>query len=401
MTDSPDKVLTVRELARLWGVTDQCVYKWRDAGRVHLSRREGDDRWVAQEHEARAAKVIRTTDAKRWLEKRGVPRDKLDLQVELKRIEPRALETNGEELFSIDDLETVERLYREAHEGDAGSPPQPAPMVAAPGSVEERDPDARDRRRALHDYLEHGKSPCDLPAWFWQTPDPIPFVPPLDVFHYEYAVRRFDEARRDFITEIKRSAGYTRNDEGQVAYVLEDPAFSYDVDLHPAGVGPARFDHENRMYELARRDWHEQVRLHGLGTVAPDELERRDREATIRKYVATRSRPCDLPDWFWDTPEMPPFEPPLQVFWYQCGEQFVHGPTGQVMTHMIRSAGWGEYWTGADLAPEIHYMPFDSKAFVLEDAYAPGTVPAEFAEDNWRYLVARQEWEAEWRRRRR
>jgi hypothetical protein len=133
MTDFPDMELTVRELAKLWGVTNQCVYNWRKSRRVHLSRREGDDRWVAQEREAKAAKVIRTTDAKRWLEKRGVPQDKLDLQVELKQIESRSLETNGEELFSFDGQKTVERLYREAHEGDAGNPPQPAPMVAAPG----------------------------------------------------------------------------------------------------------------------------------------------------------------------------------------------------------------------------------------------------------------------------
>jgi hypothetical protein len=46
-------------------------------------------------------------------------------------------------------------------------------------------------------------------------------------------------------------------------------------------------------------------------------------------------------------------------------------------------------------------MPFDPKGFVVEDTYPPGVVPAEFAEDNWRYIVAWPEWMAEWRRRRR
>jgi hypothetical protein len=179
-------------------------------------------------------------------------------------IEPHLLETNGEERFSINDVETVERLFRKAREDDAQT--QAAPTVEAPPSQEERDPDARDRRRALQDYLESGKSPCDLPVWFWEIPDPIPFVPPLDVFRYEYAARRFDEKPRDFITHIKRSAGYSRNNEGKVVRVLEDPAFSVELDLHPAGVGPAQFEHQNLMYELARQDWYEQVRLHGLGT---------------------------------------------------------------------------------------------------------------------------------------
>lgn len=401
MTDSPEpaKELTVRELTKLWGVTEQCVYKWKDAGRVELSKSTKNGQWVAPEDVAKAAKVMRTTDAKRWLEKRGVPPTQLDLQLKLNVIEPHLLETNGEERFSINDVETVERLFREAREDDAQT--QAAPTVEAPPSQEERDPDARDRRRALQDYLESGKSPCDLPVWFWEIPDPIPFVPPLDVFRYEYATRRFDEKLRDFITDIKRSAGYSRNNEGKVVRVLEDPAFSVELDLHPAGVGPAQFEHQNLMYELARQDWYEQIRLHGLGTGDSIQRERRDREGAIRRYIATRGRPCDLPDWFWDTPELPPFEPPLQVFWYQCGEQFVQEKTGQPKTYMTRSAGWGEYWTGSDLAPEIHYMPFDPQGFVVDGFHPPGTVPAEFAEDNWRYIVAWQEWMAEWRRRHR
>lgn len=398
----PIRELTVRKLSKLWNVTVQCVHKWRNTGRIKLHKREEDDRWVAQEDEARAAKVLREADAKRWLAARGVPETRLDLAVHVGLVTAEARETNGEDCFSIDDVELVERTYREQREGDDdNTPPDAPPIVSDLGTGPDAD-DTRDRRRALLDYLENGRSPCELPTWFWDTPAPPTFVPPLNVFHYEFAARRMNDAQDSFVTEIKRSAGYTRNEEGKLVFAPESPSFDLASELHAAGTTPPWLEHENRMYELAREDWFELVRLHGQPTIdkGPGAHDKRDREATIRKYIAARGRPCDLPDWFWDVPEMPPFVPPMQVFWYQCGEQFVHEGSGRTMTYMMRSEGWGEFWTGSDAAPEPHFMPFDAMEFPVDGAYPPGAVPAEFAEDNWRYQVARQEWEAEWRRRR-
>jgi hypothetical protein len=393
------KLLTVRELSKLWNVTEQCVHKWNKASAIQLSKRDGDGRWVLSQDEARRAKVLREADAKRWLSARKVPESELDLAVHVGKVTPEVRASNGEERFSIDDLETVAKTYRESNEASAAPKPLAPPVVIEPSAVATES--ARDRRRVILDYLENARSPSELPTWFWDVPDSPAFVPPLDVFRFEFAARRMNEESNTFVTDIKRSAGYTRNGAGQVVFVPEDDAFALAQGLHPKGATPPWLEHENRMWELAREDWFEQVRLHGHGErdTRPGAHERRDREGAIRKYIATRARPCDLPDWFWDVEEMPPFVPPMQVFYYQCGETFVHEASGP-MTWMIRSEGWGEYWTGADLAPEPHYMPFDMRAFAVEGTYPTGMVPDELAEENWRYLVARQEWEAEWRRRR-
>ncbi len=399
-------LLPVARLAELWDVTPQAVYQWHQKGHITCLQ-EHDGHRVASERAARAEKVLRRNEVRRRLIKSGVADSAIGLAVQLEAVRPICWAGTTEPRFSLDDVDAISNCYREQTRPStraalAPGGPRSVNESVAPEPIEDAGDDRHDRRRAVFEYLCRGQSPCDLPLWFWDNIELPEFVPPLGVFRCEFADRAVDPVAKRVFTEVTRTAGYQMVD-GELTFVPADPCWTTVDGVHPIGGTPPWLQSENRTYDLARDEWINQYRHHGpYRNENPASIPgiRRDREAAIRRYLALRQRPCDLPRWFWDTPEMPPFVAPLDVALFVCGEQTTEMETGRVVTYVRRSAGWGETFEPGDRGPAIHFIAADDHWFPVNGAYPPGAVPPEFVEANWRYELARQEWELEWQRHR-
>ena len=436
----PTTVLTVSQLAELWSVTDQCVYNWRDSGRLTCVRNNENNQAVANEVAARKEKVIAESGFKTLMAQRNVPGKFFEAALRQGKIVPNVRGPKGDRRFSLDDLDTIEQMHREAtsasfepvvvHPGTPrgrnqaeespssgvetqhGAAPAQTAVDAEPLRSKQAGEDdvtscstsfvastRFDRREAIFRYLTQSQSPCDLPAWFWHCSDCPPFVPPVGVFRYEYGEAVFEPDTNDLWTAITCTGGYEVVD-GKPRVIPADPRWGRVSSLWHAGkCCPPGYEFDNLQYDLAIEEWYAQYRRFGCGKAAVGP-ERRDREAAIRKYIGCGLRPCDLPGWFWDVPEMPPFVPPINTFLIHCGEQFLHKEGDEMMTWLVRSEGWEEMWTSEDPGPRIQPRPRIERLFPISGAHPSGSVPEQFLELNWRYAIAKQEWEAEWLRHR-
>jgi hypothetical protein len=103
-------------------------------------------------------------------------------------------------------------------------------------------------------------------------------------------------------------------------------------------------------------------------------------------YRENDKKPCDLPDWFFDTPEMPPFEAPAGAFFTEVVNEGTDAQ-GRVETVLQFSA----HWVDGQLRP-AHQGVFSSPVDVAMDS---------FWSSNEDYRQLETEWHIEYELRRR
>jgi len=99
-------------------------------------------------------------------------------------------------------------------------------------------------------------------------------------------------------------------------------------------------------------------------------------------------RPCDLPDWFWDTPEEPEFVPPAGICFTEVGE-----PTWDEQNRPIIPLSVSAYWLA-----DGTYWPKEQTSIAGHEG---GDVLRTALTDNEQYRLAKVEWHVEYERRRR
>ncbi len=114
---------------------------------------------------------------------------------------------------------------------------------------------------------------------------------------------------------------------------------------------------------------------------------RRDRQDAIDNYLEEGQRPCDLPDWFWETAEVPKFIAPMNVrgFYYGKAER--------------RMGKAGRWIRATEKRDSEHVHPATSRFDWVPGRFVEGEVPAKYASQTDEYEIALFEWQQEWARR--
>jgi hypothetical protein len=125
-----------------------------------------------------------------------------------------------------------------------------------------------------------------------------------------------------------------------------------------------------------------------------------DRWSCYKAYASGELTPAQLPDWFWDLDQCPRFIARYDTWWHTLGEPKYED--GSLVGYWVkRSEGWKPYLgrPGPDGKTMYSYAAADD-----HDHYFPLDKVDDF--DIWHgnmnlvWQLARDEWDAEWRRRR-
>lgn len=284
------------------------------------------------------------------------------------------------------------------------SQPEMAQPVGATGTT-----DRSGRWAMLREYITGHGDPAKLPPVFWETRRCPEFVPPLGVYRAWYGGLDFREEHGS-VRVIARSPMWALT-HGALVLEPESDDFDFeewDADRERLALGePPQHAEMNLRYRELRRTWDEawyqrrrELAEAGLDVEGlPDTLshEGRDRVRTVERYHRERWSPGDLPDWFFDTEECPPFIPPTGVFRFEYGKSELDPRTGQPRTWIRHSGGWADQ-VGE---PRPVHVPADERSEAVAGVFPEGEVPAVHAEANLRYELAAQQWREEWRQRQR
>ena len=210
----------------------------------------------------------------------------------------------------------------------------------------------------------------------------------MNVFRYGIeGDLRFRKDGGEPCTTVRRSEGWVFREDGTLVAVRTNSKYAlvnyderlFNEDPVPWAAANLRYRELNREWDHA---WKEYCRRTGRHPKGDDG--RRDRIAILTRYLTNEWSPSDLPPWFWDVPEEPPFVPPLAVSTYEWGEITIRG--GHPHTEILHSERWQ--------VPEAQLL--------LEkpgiDDWAPGKfeegdpLPEEYAAENHRYEWAKAEW---------
>jgi hypothetical protein len=242
MAGVSDVFITLPAAARLWHVSRATAYAWHRTHRVTCFQ-QGARGLEATVHDVRAAKVLPEST----LALEGVTAPQLDAAVQNAIVVPVA----GR--FSLADVEAIKRFAAAPRLGTDSSPS--LADVRAPSGLEpSRFRWTVDDERA---WVASGADPAALPDAYWSTPEPPRFIPPADVFLYQFArvQRRFQF--------VSRSAGYEREGERLVWCIAND---RYAVLAVGEPLPPAWLDSSQRYLvgiEQWLREWNARRRRSG------------------------------------------------------------------------------------------------------------------------------------------
>jgi hypothetical protein len=234
-------MITLPAAARLWHVSRATAYAWHRIRRVACFRK-GPNGLEAPLEDVRAAKVLPQST----LALEGVSAQQLDAAVQNGVVVP----AGGR--FSLADVDAIKRF------GAA-----PRGTDSAPSLAQVRQPSEYHLNRfrwTVDDeraWVAAGADPAILPDAYWSTPEPPRFIPPADVFLYEFArvQRRFQF--------VSRSAGYEREGERLVWCIAND---RYAVLPVGEPLPPAWLDSSQRYLvgvEQWLREWNNRRRRNG------------------------------------------------------------------------------------------------------------------------------------------
>lgn len=260
----------------------------------------------------------------------------------------------------------------------------------------------------LFEYIGGHKDPFKIPKPFWNTRSCPEFIPPAGVFRFTYGAFDFDEAT-GIRTLIKRSEGWVQSEStGKLEHVAEDPAHAFELGLTPAiGRDHPQFKVRNLRWHQLKRDWEaawyqhrRELRAQGVDPTTVAYLptqEPKDRRELLKRYRAEHWTEEDLPDWFWDEDQPPPFEQPTQACRFQYGERAPDpNGSGQQGT-WIRRTGIYQHPIGDAVFYEAPAARFEW----VPGEHAEGEVPLDYELASREYDQHVQAWQREWERRRR
>jgi len=410
--------LTVVQAASLTKVSASTVRNWIRARRIPFELSDGVYRINAAG--MRSSRVLRGKDLLSRQELRALRIDEAD---PVRAIEAGAVmqSLGTPACFLLDDADNLMRFKK-----GEWTPPEPGEPIALAASARADTPDvtsgppfdaeflepvdidefaARSGHwEALIDYITGHKDPFKLPPELWDTRTCPEFVPPAGVFHHITWRPCQYENDGGPCTGIKRSQGWWWDPKNRKLYgIAENETHDFVGEiLWPPGMEPPEYAVANLRWRTARHDWQaawclrrKYLRAQGVDTttlVDVDTADRRNRRAILERYREEHWSPSDLPDWFWDTDDCPPFEPPTWVVRFGYGEI---GPdlngSGLMGTWIRRSGIWQH-----PIGDRLYFEPADDHYEWEHGCYREGAVPAEYEEANRDYELAVQEWTAEY-----
>lgn len=441
VSDEPhagERLLTVNTAATFMRVSDNTPYNWIKNGWVEGEQRDGTT--VIALSKLRRAKVLRHVDVRNHLATQGI-QDKgnqpdlvartiadavaAGAATPLLRSAVQSAASPPDSRFSLEDVEAIVAFYGGNWKPTDPPPPSAAaegpsrePKRAGAGNAVPLDPAEfvlRGRGAVLEDYIVNHREPMDLPKTFWDTRDCPEFVPAAGVFRYTYwRVGYIEEETEESVGEVPVLVTWIRRSKGWLAKggrpvpAPENEEFDFDRTIPvpwPPGKEVPSYELENQRWRQQRMQWEHawSVRMRELRAMGIDlmtlptcaSIEPRNRQALLRKYHEEGWGPSDLPDWFWDTEECPPFEPPNGVGRYEYGEP---GPnpesdSSEEGTFIRYFGSW--YWTVAPC--ELYEEQADDRFLWGPGRYPAGTLPTQFTSANREWDAAQQAWREEWR----
>lgn len=435
MSDETKGKVTIAQAADLAGVkSPQTIRNWADEGLLHLETIDG--RQYVAVAELFAVKRIRTNELLQHPKALEVELTRADLS--LAAADPVRPIKDARGFYSLQDLDALvawksngataqianavvpvtvatTALATATTSADAvvdepESQPAPAPIRLepreAPALASLLDPGARaDFWRDIVNYIFGHKDPYKIRPEFWDVRTCPEFIAPAGIFLHYWSPFGFDADEDGGPYQcVYRTAGFVGRVDDFVALPEDNIAEEVDGIEHPPYSDVDAYALHNRRWRETKAAWEDafykrrlQLRAAGVDvSLLPQDRSagRRDRVALIERYHERSMKPCDLPDWYWDTEEEPPFEPPTGAGRFEWGE-IVEDPGG-AFTYIAASERWeqpmeGVIYVGAD--PRCDRDPGVHRA--------PEPLPEEYEKRNVRWRREREAWRQEWLSRRR
>lgn len=410
---SSEPTVTVSEAARLLQMAESTVYAWVKDGTLASEERSGSK--MIRRSVLRATKLLREVDV---LGRSDVKSERITDSDIARAVDAGAARpTDIPRRYSLDDVETIIAFKNGTWAAPIGATAEAAPApravaAAAPGGAVA--PDAFEIRsgrwNALLDYIGVHHDAFKIPPTFWETCSCPDFVPPAGVHQYTDGIPLEDESLGPVIP-IRRSAGWSV-ENGHVTRVPADDCVSERQGLEGWRHGRESPEYEaaNIHYRELRSTWEQAYALRRRQLIAegvrvrslpdPPSIARRDRQAMLERYRLEGWAPSDLPDWFWDADECPPFEAPAEVCYFDYGEQGPDpdNPTSGVIGTYIRRTGL-HHWTFSP--PSLVFSPGSEHHDWVPGAFTRGDVPSKYEREMQNWRVAEFEWKQEYGRRKR
>lgn len=409
--------VTVQQAADLAGVkSPQTIRNWATRGLVQIVNIDGRDH--VDVAELKAAQGLRVNELLQHPTAVEVKLTRSDVShaVAAGRVIPR------DDQYSVNDLAAIiehrnaagvpasaaEKPGVMADSQAVSVPPQPADAgpdadFSPPADDEILSPAARAGYWSeIRRYILDHKDPYLIRPEFWDVRVCPEFIAPVGVFSYYWSERLWDEIDGAH-QAILRTAGFVVR-EGNIVAVPEDDEIGDVEGLDQRPFSPVeRFALESLRWRATKAAWEDaflkrrlQLRRAGVPVsmlAAERTGGRRDIGDLLDRYHKRFWKPCDLPDWFWDTEEMPPFEPPTECVAFWWGE--IEEADGEARTWIECSASWGDSLGG------VRFNAASKRLSVVPGAHRESDpLPEEFAELNARYERERHAWEREWKWRR-
>ena len=382
MSQSP--WLTIEEAASLAGVAESTIRNWVKSGRIASEMVEGTYRIDSATF--RSAKILRNKHLLDCPELRALHVDERDLAgaIEAGAIVPE-LPTRR---FSLDDRRTLASFKQ-----GTWKQPEPTELPPPEGTEPAHGEDRLGRWPALRAYITDHHDPARMPGHFWETRLCPEFVPPAGVFRYTYGQRAEFLKDGTMMVSVKRSEGWTRD-----RFVPEQDGVTWlRANAWTPGAETPQFREQNLRWRALRTEWsqawfHHRRRLlaDGVDVARLSDAEPiggRNRRELLRRYHEEHWSPSDLPDWFWDVEEPPPFEPPTWVRRFEHGTQ-EPDRSGQIGT-WIRWTGMWQHPVG----DPVYFDPPNDKLEWVPGQFEQGSTPAQYEEENQEYDLALAEWD--------
>jgi hypothetical protein len=226
-----EELVTLAEAARLWKVSRATANRWNQLGALTCFRRERGTT-LAPVLAMRALKVLSELELLPHGITREVVRTAVGSGIAVAADSGR---------FSLDDVEELQSLAAAGHLSAPRPPQRISGVHFAP---------FRWGNKEVEVWVEAGADPGTLPDAFWVLPCVPRFIPPADVFLYEFGKRL-----RGGIQLVRRSEGYARERDTLVWHSEKDDCTRNGVRLRVGESMPRAWAESSHRYRMANEQW--------------------------------------------------------------------------------------------------------------------------------------------------